>query len=99
MRQTVGVFFWSMEASMPSCSPIAESEPVPTIGAEHEVSLEPLRINRKRLHQMFVHGVAELEPILRSILSDSTLCELRQVAAIPEEDFRYSRRFVGSDRV
>ncbi len=75
---------------MPSCSAIADSEVVPTIGAEHEVSLEPLRINRKRLHQMFVHGVAELELILRSILSESTLSELRQVAATPEEDFRYS---------
>jgi hypothetical protein len=39
---------------------------------------------------MFVHGVSELDPILRSILSDSTLSELRQVAAIPEDDFRYS---------
>jgi hypothetical protein len=90
MRQTVGVLFWSMEGSMPSCSPTTESEPVPTIGVEHEVSLEPLRINRKRLHQMFVHGVSELDPILRSILSDSTLSELRQVASIPEDDFRYS---------
>jgi hypothetical protein len=90
MRQTVGVLFWSMEASMPSCSAIADSEVVPTIGAEHEVSLEPLRINRKRLHQMFVHGVAELELILRSILSESTLSELRQVAATPEDAFRYS---------
>jgi hypothetical protein len=79
-----------MEANMPSCSAISGSEVVPTIEAEHEVSLEPLRINRKRLHQMFVHGVAELELILRSILSESTLSELRQIAAAPEDDFRYS---------
>jgi hypothetical protein len=90
LRQTVGVLFWSLEANVPSCSAATESEPVPTIGAEHEVTLEPLRVNRKRLHQMFVHGVAELEPILRSILSEGTLAELRQIATVPEDDFRYS---------
>jgi glucosylglycerate synthase len=90
LRQTVGVLFWSLEGSVPSCSASEESELVPTNGSEHEVSLEPLRINRKRLHQMFVHGVAELDPVLRSILSESTLAELRQVTTIPEDDFRYS---------
>ena len=90
LRQTVGVLFWSLEGSVPSCSASEDSELLATSGAEHEVSLEPLRINRKRLHQMFVHGVAELDPVLRSILSESTLAELRQVATIPEDDFRYS---------
>jgi hypothetical protein len=90
LRQTVGVLFWSLEGSIPSCAASEESELIPTSGSEHEVSLEPLRINRKRLHQMFVHGVAELDPVLRSILSEPTLAELRQVATIPEDDFRYS---------
>jgi hypothetical protein len=90
LRQTVGVLFWSLEANVPSCSATGDSEPVLTIGAEHEVTLEPLRINRKRLHQMFVHGIAELEPILRSILSEGTLAELRRVATMPEDEFRYS---------
>jgi hypothetical protein len=39
---------------------------------------------------MFVHGVAELEPVLSSILSASTLAELKQTAAAPEDSFRYS---------
>jgi hypothetical protein len=90
LRQTVGVLFWSLEGSVPSCSASEDSELVAASGAEHEVSLEPLRINRKRLHQMFVHGVAELDPVLRSILSESTLAELRRVATIAEDDFRYS---------
>jgi glucosylglycerate synthase len=59
------------------------------LGSDHEVSLEPLRINRKRLYEMFVHGVAELDPVLRSILSESTLAELRQIATMAEDDFRY----------
>src|SRR5437870_10488474 len=39
---------------------------------------------------MFVRGVAELEPVLKSILSEATLSELQRAAAFPEEDFRYS---------
>jgi len=68
----------------------AESQPVPTIGPDHELSSEPLRVNRKRLHEMFVRGVAELQPVLESILSQPTLAELQRAAALPEEDFRYS---------
>ena len=50
-----------------------------------EVSLEPLRVNRKRLYQMFVSGVAELEPVLKTILTAETLAELQAVAQQPEE--------------
>jgi glucosylglycerate synthase len=90
MRQTVGVLFWSLEQNFPAWSAHSNSQPIPTIGAEHEISLEPIRVNRKRLHQMFVHGVAELEPVLKSILSAPTLAELQRVIAVPEEGFRYS---------
>jgi hypothetical protein len=90
MRQTVGVLFWSLEQTYPVWSANGESEPIPTIGAEHDASLEALRINRKRLYQMFTRGVVELEPVLTSLLSPSTLAELQRAAALPEEEFRYS---------
>ncbi len=50
------------------------------------MTLEPLRVNRKRLLAMFRSGVAELEPVLKSILSPPTLAELQRIAALPEED-------------
>ncbi|OLC96339.1 MAG: hypothetical protein AUH86_09920 [Acidobacteria bacterium 13_1_40CM_4_58_4] len=90
MRQTVGVLFWSLEQNFPFWGALSDSQAIPAIGAEHEVSLEPIRVNRKRLHQMFVHGVAELEPVLKSILTAPTLAELQRAAAAAEEDFRYS---------
>ncbi len=90
MRQTVGVLFWSLEQNFPFWGALSDSQAIPAIGAEHEVSLEPIRVNRKRLHQMFVHGVAELEPVLKSILTAPTLTELQRAAAVAEEDFRYS---------
>lgn len=90
MRMTAGVLFWSMEQNFSAWSASMDSQPVPTIGPEHEISLEPLRVSRKRLHQMFVRGVAELAPVLKTILSAQTLSELEQAAAVPEEEFCYS---------
>lgn len=88
LRQTVGVLFCTLEQSLPACTP-SPSEPSPLGEAEYDVSIEPLRINRKRLHQMFTRGVAELEPVLNSILAVQTLTELKQIAALPEQNFRY----------
>ena len=90
IRQTAGVIFWSMEANFPVWSTKAESQPIPVIGEAPQLTLEPLRVNRKRLREMFDVGVAELEPILRSIVSSQTLDELKQCSKVPDEDFRYS---------
>ena len=86
MRQTVGALFWSLEPNFSLWSTKADSQPVPTLGGEQEVTLEPLRVNRKRLLGMFRSGVAELEPVLKSILSPPTLAELQRIAALPEEE-------------
>ena len=69
---------------------MAGSHPVPTNGNEQEVLLEPMRVNRKRLREMFVKGVSELQSIFQSILSPTTLTELQRIARLDEEEFRYS---------
>ena len=46
---------------------------IPTLAPGEEVTLEPLRVNRKRLLGMFHSGVAELEPVLKQILSPPIL--------------------------
>ena len=53
------------------------------------MSLEPQRLNRKRLLQMFKSGVAELEPVFKSILAPPTLAEMQEVATLEESDFRF----------
>ena len=90
MRRTVGVLFWSLDQNFSLWSRNGDSQPIPTVGAEYDISQEPLRINRKRLYQMFAFGVGELEPVLKSILTPSTLAELKRVSALGEVDFRYS---------
>jgi glucosylglycerate synthase len=89
MRRTVGTLFWSMEENPANWKTDSPSHPVEIIGGKPEVTTEPLRINRKRLHELFVSGVAELEPILRSILSAPTLAELQRAASLPMEQFCY----------
>lgn len=89
MRQTVGALFWSLENNVPLWSAIHESQTVSTQGCEQEVTLEPVRINRKRLYDMFRSGISELEPVLNSILSAATLSELQRAAMSSEDVFRY----------
>jgi glucosylglycerate synthase len=76
MRQTVGALFWSLEPNFQLWSGKVDSQPIPILGGGQEITLEPLRINRKRLFGMFRSGVAELQPVLKSILSPPTLSEL-----------------------
>ena len=89
MRLTVGSLFSSMDVAFDTWSKIAGSESVPTMGVPPEITLEPARINRKRLLQMFVTGVTELAPIYQTILSDTTLAEIREIAGLQLVDFNY----------
>ncbi len=89
IRQTVGALFWSLESNFALWSAKHDSQPVPTLSGEQETTLDPLRINRKRLLSMFRSGVAELEPVLKSILSPATLSELQRISALEEDDFCY----------
>jgi hypothetical protein len=89
MRQTVGALFWSLEPNFPLWSAKTDSQAIPTLGDGQEVTLEPLRVNRRRLYQMFRSGVAELDPVLKSILSPPTLSELQRIASLDEDDFCY----------
>src|ERR1700686_5879617 len=89
LRQTAGALFSALDADFPVWSVVAGSQPAPTTGADQEVLLEPLRVNRKRLREMFSIGVSELESIFQSILSPSTRGALQRIARLGEEDFHY----------
>jgi hypothetical protein len=89
MRRTVGALFSSLDGNFPLWSTIAASQPVTTFGTQSEVMQEPVRTNRKHLREMFATGVAELEPVFRSILSPSTLSELQRIAALEVSEFSY----------
>jgi len=90
MRQTVGVLFASLEPKVSLWNTTMGSLPISTTGPEQEFTLEPLRVNRKRLREMFLTGVTELESVFQSILSPSTLAELQRIARLEEAGFCYS---------
>lgn len=89
MRQTVGVLFWALQGNFPVCTAQPEADGAPITDPKTVTSVEPVRVNRKRLYEMFVHGVAELDPVLSSILSAPTLADLKQAATAAEDSFRY----------
>jgi glucosylglycerate synthase len=89
LRQTVGPMFSALDSTFPAWSAVTGSQPVPTTGPDHEVLLELVRVNRKRLREMFLTGVAELGTVFHSILSPSTLAELQRIAGLEEGDFHY----------
>ena len=89
MRRTVGALFVSLDSNFALWSTLAGTLPVPTLGTPSEVVLETVRVNRKRLQEMFATGVAELEPVFRSILSASTLAELQRIVTLDASEFHY----------
>jgi len=89
LRQTAGALFSALDADFRAWSGVVGSQPVPTTGAEQKLLLESVRVNGKRLREMFSTGVAELDSVFQSILSPSTLAELQRIARLQEEEFHY----------
>jgi glucosylglycerate synthase len=90
MRETAGTLFSSLSAYSSAWQSVPESVPVPCSGCEAAISEEHTRLNRKRLHDMFVFGVKELDPVFLSILTPPTHMGLKALASLPEEEFSYS---------
>jgi len=90
MRETAGTLFNSLDAYAEVWRSAAEPVPAPCSGCESAISREPSRLNRKRLHDMFVFGVQELDPVFLSILSPPTHDALKTLATLKEENFNYS---------
>jgi hypothetical protein len=89
VRQAVGTLFWCLESQQPFWMERTGSESVPTFGPEHELTLEPVRVNRKRIFDLFLSGAAELSGILKSILAPETHAELQRIATEDDRKFRY----------
>jgi hypothetical protein len=88
-RQTVGNLFWCMESQQSTWLDCERSESVQTFGPEHELTSEPADLDRHRIFEMFRNGVAELEPILSSILDPETHAEIKSIVAQQESTFRF----------
>ena len=90
MRQILSALFWSLNEYYAAWNNVSESQPVETDGADYDVTFEAVRVNRKRLYEMFRSGVADLQPVLASILTGPTLEELKRCTSTPEATVPYS---------
>jgi len=89
LAQVVGSVFHLMEAYYPVWSRVAGSEPVKEFGFKFEVGLEPIRVNLERMVENFKHGMVNLTPIWRKILSPDVLVQLEKVASRHVVDFYF----------
>ncbi len=90
IRRTVTGFFWCLELNESYWLQGRDPEPLKTIGLDHQLTSEPVRVDRKKLFQLYRTGVAQLSDILRSILDADTHAELVRLAALDENAFRFS---------
>jgi hypothetical protein len=84
IQRVVGALFRSLEMHEPQWISRKGLQTVPTFGFQSELDLGPLRVNRKKMCDMFRTGVAELSSILEKILSPATLASIQQVAQSDE---------------
>jgi hypothetical protein len=89
LRQTVGPLFSAMDQDFSRWSTIAGSQSIEGSTPESTHLLAPVRVNRKRLREMFASGVADLSSVFHSILTDSTLAELQRIAGQSEAAFNF----------
>ena len=68
---------------------IHDTQPVATIGPAYDVTTNDVNVDPERLQQMFCSGVADLAPVLKSILSPSMLEQLQRAAIIDEKQFHF----------
>jgi len=89
IRQTVGNLFWCMERYQEHWLDRVGSQPVPTFGPEHEILNDGAPSNPEKIFELFRTGVAELEPVLASILTQETHRQLNGIASEDAEKFRF----------
>ena len=89
IRQAVGTLFWCLESQQAFWTERNGSESVPTFGPEYELTTEPVRVNRKRMFDLFLSGAAGLSDVLKSILTVETHAELQRIATEDDRKFRY----------
>jgi hypothetical protein len=90
IRQTVGSLFWCMERDEKHWLERVGSQPVPTFGPEHEILDNGAPSNPEKIFELFRSGVAELQPVLASILTEETHRQLTETASQDAENFRFA---------
>jgi hypothetical protein len=89
IRQTVGSLFRCLETHQEHWLNRSGSQSVPTFGPDHELTSDGKPANQEKVFGLFRSGVTELDPILGSILTADTHAQIKEIAALDQEKFRF----------
>ena len=98
VQQVVGALFSCLEAHESYWMAREGIRAVPSFGFQYDLDLPPIRVNRKRMLNTFLKGVAELASILEPALSPQTLQANSGIAKTDAEKGPGIPRSVGKDR-
>ena len=85
LAQVMGSIFGQMEEHVEFWKSVQGSEPVPVLGFQFDVGLEPISVTVDGMLKAFELGLAELGPIWGSILSAGVLDDLQSIRPTPDE--------------
>ena len=89
IREVAGALFRCMEIHQPYWVSRQGSQDIFTFGFRPVLDLDPIRIDRKRMFQMFRNGVDQLGSVLEKILSQSTLQAIQAISKLEEKLFNF----------
>ncbi len=89
IRQAVGGLFWCIDSNESYWSAHSSSEAITTFGPDHQLTDESVNVNLDRALELFRSGVAELAPILKTILSPDTYAEIQRLAALGDKNMSF----------
>jgi len=89
IQQVVGALFSCLEAHQSYWMTHEGIRSVPAFGFQYDLDLQPIRVNRKRMLNTFLKGVAELASILEAALSPQTLQQIQAIAKLDGEGFSF----------
>ncbi len=82
LAQVVGSVFALMDQYAGLWTQVRGSEPVPILGFQYEVGLEPIPVNVDRMLQAFELGLKEFLPLWEGVLSSEVLTDLRGMRSV-----------------
>jgi hypothetical protein len=89
IRQTVGNLFWCFHAFQDHWLDRTGTEVVPTFGSDHELTPEDAPASQDKGLEFFRSGVKQLDSVLSSILRPDTLAQVRGMASLEPDKFRF----------
>ena len=85
--QVLGTLFRLMETHEEAWQRVDGSVPVPVVGFQYDVGLDPVSVDTARMIDLFRRGVRDLEPIWRTVFDGSAMARLRTLASRAGADF------------